>query len=42
MTAFETLVLDLLIAMDVMELIRLIPMFVRAFRRDWRRKKKDE
>lgn len=42
MTAFETLVLDLLIAMDVMELIRMIPMLMRAFRRDWRRKKKDE
>lgn len=42
MTAFETLVLDLLIAMDVMEFIRLIPMICRAFKRDWRRKKKDE
>lgn len=42
MTAFETLVIDLLICMDVIELIRLIPLLVRAFRKDWRRKKKDE
>lgn len=42
MTDFQVMVIDLLIAMDVMEAVRLLAMAYRWLRKDWRRKKKDE
>lgn len=42
MTDFEMMVVDLLIGMEVIEVIRLLITLARVFRRDWRRKKKDE
>lgn len=42
MTDFQSMVIDLLIGMEVMEAIRLFITLARLFRRDWRRKKKDE
>lgn len=42
MTAFEILVVDLLVGIQVTELVRLGITFVRWIKRDWRRKEKDE
>lgn len=42
MTAYEQMVIDLLIGMEVIEALRLLITLARVFRRDWRRKKKDE
>lgn len=42
MTAFEQMVIDLLIGMEVIESIRLLITLARIFHKDWRRKKKDE
>lgn len=42
MSAFEMIVIDLLVGMEIMELIRTLPVIVRMLKKDWRRKKKDE